>query len=150
MPRWHAGRLRVSVRLSEIVNTAVALRLYQTKQANPTSSTADRQARRVASTDAIAQTGTEADTWNAGADQLDLSALATGASADASQATAEDDAYAPLGAIVDSYVRQRSTLRIDLPFGTGSGQGLFSFTLEVEEGYRTIQFLPGQTTDVQA
>lgn len=74
----------------------------------------------------------------------------------------------PLGAIVERFVRQRSIMSISLPFATGGGNGvnapvngygnqggLFNLTLEVEETYRVIEFIPrsewlGQSVDVQA
>jgi hypothetical protein len=69
-----------------------------------------------------------------------------------------DEGEDPLGAIVERFVRQRSIMQITLPFAYGGGSegvgqifgqgrnasqsGMFNLTLEVEETYRVIEFIP--------
>jgi hypothetical protein len=137
------------MRLHDIVQTATALRAFQAMQARvaPGAGVEDGQ-RKVAPIATGEAAGTEP--WQRGDDSIELSPAAISASqtGDATDAMilGEDD-QAPLAAIIESFVRQRSVMQIGLPIATAAGAGFFNLTLEVEETYRVIEFVPGQRAD---
>jgi hypothetical protein len=132
------------MRINDIVKTAIALSTIDSIRAQPAGQVADRQGTTPNCPNAYDYAGlsTQEDS-----DTLDLSQTA---SSQQDPTYAGDDGDAPLGAIVDSFVRQRSIYQIALPIQTASGQGFFSLTVDVERAYRVIEFLPGQTTDTKA
>ncbi|MCU0688713.1 MAG: hypothetical protein MUE97_03080 [Phycisphaerales bacterium] len=137
------------MRLHDIVQTATALRAFQAMQARvaPGAGVEDGQ-RKVAPVAPGEAAGM--DPWQRGDDSLELSPAAL--SAGQMDGTADEMIYggdddAPLAAIIESFVRQRSVMQIGLPIATAAGAGFFNLTLEVEETYRVIEFVPGQRTD---
>lgn len=132
------------MRINDIVKTAIALSTLDSIRANPVASTSDRQGK-LSQVDDGTQAADQG--WDRGSDAISLSSDAT---------TQQDDPYAdsgedaPFGALVESFVRQRSIMQIALPIQTASGQGVFSLTVDVERAYRVIEYIPGLNADVQA
>ncbi len=116
----------------------------QLQQVRPAASAGDQGSPLAAGTPV-----SQADLDALGLDVLDSVEL----SADA-QAAADTEALGPtegddaLGAIVERFVRQRSVMQIGLPIQTASGAGVFSLSVELDEAYRVIEFVPrGQRVD---
>jgi hypothetical protein len=132
------------VRISEIVNTLTAYRNLQAGLVGRADGTSDKSA----------GTSNGLATDNSGqSDGLDWLTKA-GDTADLSGADASqyDDGSGDdsLGAIVESFTRQRQTYSFTLP-GIKGVSSPISVTWEVEQAYHVIQFVPaGKTVDTQA
>jgi|GEM_PF-6043555 len=74
-----------------------------------------------------------------GSDGLALSPAARAAAEGGGVPTQDDDS---LGAIIDRYVRQRSVMNIAFPIATPSGVGSFSLSVELDQAYRVVEFVP--------
>lgn len=73
-----------------------------------------------------------------GSDGLELSPSARAASEEVTL-EGEDDS---LAAIVERFVRQRSVLNVAFPIATPGGAGLFSLSVELDQAYRVVEFVP--------
>ena len=141
------------VRISELVHTAD---LYRQLQAGLTQRT-------LASAKQASQSGEEALAKSLGLDSLDAAATEDGYEADqdsvelsgdygsqdavADDAASEDDS---LGAIIESFIRQRQTYQFTIP-GVEGVTSPINVTWEVEKAYRVIQFVPrSQMVDQEA
>lgn len=132
------------MRINDIVKTAIALSTLDSIRTNPIAYAGDQNGGLSQIDD-----GTQAadQGWDRGSDAVNLSSDASAQQDDPYADTGED---APFGALVESFVRQRSIMQIALPIQTASGQGVFSLTVDVERAYRVIEYIPGLSADVQA
>jgi len=140
------------VRLSEIVNTVSAYRNLQAGLAGRTLAAAKQASD--SSDEAMAKSlglsSTDAEPVDQGSDQQDvveLSGVAGGQALGSQDGSEEDDS---LGAIVESFMRQRQTYQFTIP-GVKGVTSPISVTWEVEKAYHVVQFVPrSQLVDTEA
>lgn len=132
------------VRISELVHTA---NLYRQLQAGLTQRTLDAAKsasqggdEEMAKSLGLAPTtdATDSAYFTPEGDRVDLSGAYAPESAGAADETAADDS---LGAIIESFLRQRQTYQFTIP-GVQGVTSPINVTWEVERAYRVIEFVP--------
>ncbi len=141
------------VRISELVHTAD---LYRQLQAGLTQRTLDAAKKASDSgNEALAQSlgyapsndGTDSTDGAPASDSVDFSGNAGSAGLSATDSGSTDDS---LGAIIESFLRQRQTYQFTIP-GVQGVTSPINVTWEVERAYRVVQFVPrSQLVDQQA